>query len=74
MPDSDFFESCRAPEGDYDELGQLEIAQALEEQELAELQRGLREEGVDSSAWAARVVALEQLVVARAERLSELRG
>lgn len=70
MEASPFFESCRAPEGDYDELEQLALAQSVDEQELAELRRGLREQGVDSLAWATRVLDLEGAVAARAERLA----
>ena len=74
MDGSPFFESCRAPEGSYDQRGQLEIAQSLDEQELSELRRGLREEGVDSSAWAARVLALEEGIAARTALLERLRA
>lgn len=65
-----FFESCRAP-GSPDARAQLEIAQALDEEELSRLRAGLRE-GVDSGAWAERVEHLQETVEARAKRLKAL--
>lgn len=66
-----FFESCRAPLGALDELAQLRVAQALDEAELRQLRQGLRM-GVDSGAWATRVLALEKDLAARAGRLLAL--
>lgn len=63
-----FFESCRAPLAALDEPAQLELAQTLDEGELRQLRHGLQE-GVDSGAWAARVLTLEAAMATRAARL-----
>jgi hypothetical protein len=72
MEHSPFFESCRAPEGDYGELERLTLSQALEEEELAQLRQGLREDGVDSASWASRVVELERQISERAKQIAAL--
>jgi hypothetical protein len=59
-----FFESCRAPLSGLDELSQLILTQALDEEELRQLRQGLRE-GVDSGAWATRILTLETNISVR---------
>jgi hypothetical protein len=64
-------ESCRAPEGGYDQLQALRIQQDLDQAELAALQGGLKD-GVDSGSWAGKVLELKERLAARAVEIDAL--